>query len=239
MFCRNCGKPIFDGDEYCTFCGAKASAGTGAAGTDSTRRPEGGETGSRDAFGTGGMGTPPYNTGAYTAPVKKKGGSKAPIFIAVGAAAVLILGGIGGYALYSANDYKRPLKLVVKSLEKGDGEKLLSAIHPKMVSALIEEEGISRKELVSQYESTIGITGIVGGISVDYDITDVENWSKDDVKNLEETYASAGYDIDIDAAKTLEVEMTAKVAGMEESNEMPLTVFKADGKWYMDMDMLF
>ena len=36
MFCRNCGKPIFEGDSFCTFCGARA---TDAADGRTVNRP--------------------------------------------------------------------------------------------------------------------------------------------------------------------------------------------------------
>lgn len=235
MVCRNCGKPIFDGDDFCTFCGAKApgagTAGTDRGGMNTAYRPGG--SGSAGVSGAGGMGTPPYNTGAYAAPAGKKGGNKTPLFVAAGAAAVLLVGGIGGYFLYTANDYKRPLKLMVKSMEKGDGDKMLSAIHPEMLSVMLKEQGISKKELVSQYEAALGLADLAGDVKVDYDIIDTDDWSKSEVKDYEESFAYDGCDIDIDAVKTIEAEMTTKFAGMEETEKATFVVFKADGKWYM------
>ena len=67
MFCRNCGKPIFEGDSFCTFCGARA---TDAADGRTVNRP------------------PIENPG----PAPKKSGSKAWIFIVIGVLAAAAVG---------------------------------------------------------------------------------------------------------------------------------------------------
>ena len=232
MFCRNCGKPLFDGDDFCTFCGAKAQGGTGGPQTgrmDPGEMPGPGEMNNGGNTGMNGTGSRPY---AAPAPARKKPGNKTPVFIAIGVAAVLLVGGIAGFFIYTSNDYKRPIKTLVKGIEKADGEKILSAMHPDMVSVMMEQEGMSRKEAASQMETFLGMSDLVGGVKIDYDITSAENMSDEDIDYLEESYEEEGLDLDIDAAKTLQVEMSATVAGMEDSNEMSMTVIKADGKWY-------
>ena len=83
---------------------------------------------------------------------RKKPGNKTPVFIAIGVAAVLLVGGIAGFFIYTSNDYKRPIKTLVKGIEKADGEKILSAMHPDMVSVMMEQEGMSRKRPLPRWK---------------------------------------------------------------------------------------
>ena len=68
----------------------------------------------------------------------------------------------------------------------------LSAIHPDMLDAMLEEEGISRAEAADQIQSMFGGLGSFGSINIDYEITDVENLSASDVADLEESYQDIG-----------------------------------------------
>lgn len=204
MFCRNCGKPIFEGDSFCTFCGARAAD---AADGRPVNRPSGGNAG----------------------PAPKKSGSKAWIFIVIGVIAA-VAAGIGIFLFVRTTSYTRPVRALVQGVEKQDGDKLLSAIHPDMLDEMLEEEGISRKEAADQIQSMFGSLGSLGDIKVDYEITDVENLSASDVEDLEESYQDIGKDgIKVDAAKTLELE----VSFMGESNDTEITVFKSGLKWYL------
>lgn len=204
MFCRNCGKPIFEGDSFCTFCGERA--------TDAPdRRPGNGVSGG--------------NAG----PAPKKSGSKAWIFIVIGVLAAVAIG-IGIFFFVRTTSYERPVRALIQGVENQDGDKLLSAIHPAMLDEMLEEEGISRKEAADQIQSMFGGLGNFGNIKIDYEITDVENLSASDVKDLEESYQDIGEDgINVDAAKTLELE----VSFMGETNDTEITVFKSGLKWYM------
>ena len=203
MFCRNCEKPIFEGDSFCTFCGARA---TDAADGRTVNRP------------------PIENPG----PAPKKTGSKAWIFIVIGVLAAAAVG-IGIFFFVRITSYDRPVRALIQGVEKQDGDKLLSAIHPDMLDAMLEEEGISRAEAADQIQSMFGGLGSFGSINIDYEITDVENLSASDVADLEESYQDIGGDgIKVDAAKNLEL----KVSFMGESNDTELTVFKSGLKWY-------
>ena len=136
MFCRNCEKPIFEGDSFCTFCGARA---TDAADGRTVNRP------------------PIENPG----PAPKKSGSKAWIFIVIGVLAAAAVG-IGIFFFVRITSYDRPVRALIQGVEKQDGDKLLSAIHPDMLDAMLEEEGISRAEAADQIQSMFGGLGSFG-----------------------------------------------------------------------------
>ena len=138
--------------------------------------------------------------------------------------------GIGIFFFVRITSYDRPVRALIQGVEKQDGDKLLSAIHPDMLDAMLEEEGISRAEAADQIQSMFGGLGSFGSINIDYEITDVENLSASDVADLEESYQDIGGDgIKVDAAKNLEL----KVSFMGESNDTELTVFKSGLKWYV------
>lgn len=218
MFCKNCGKPIFDGDTYCTFCGTPVTGVPGNGGMN------GGIPGGMSGAPGGYAGPGPVS------PAGKKSGSKAWIFILIGAIVAAIAVGIGIFFFVRLTSYDRPVRALIQGIEKQDGDELLSAIHPEMLDAMLEEEGISKKEAADQIQSMFGSLGVLGDIKIDYEITDAEDLSAADVEDLKEAYQDLeGADIKVDAAKTLEVEFTA----MGESQETELTVFKSGFKWYL------
>ncbi len=79
------------------------------------------------------------------------------------------------------------------------------------------------------------------GYEIDYKIGDVEDMDEDEVEELNEELEDL-LDDDIDAAAIVTVEMTITIEyegeEMEMDEEMEYTVFKYDGKWYINPDDL-
>lgn len=278
MFCGNCGRPVFDGDDYCTFCGAWVGAETdgrrmnnvapegmnngmpgdmndGMTGGANNGMPGGRNNGMPGGVNNsmpGGMNgayggmpgpggyAPAGGTGGPTpAPVPaapKKSGSKAWIFILIGVLVAIAAAAAGIFLFLRANSYERPLRQMVEGIEKADPDKILSSMPEPAVDAMIRQSGLN-KEYFAELLADGFATAMedIGDYKVEYEILSKEDMSESEIGDLEEHYEiSYGVDMDIDAAKRLEVEFKIIADETEESQDA-VYVIKVDGKWYLSL----
>lgn len=69
---------------------------------------------------------------------------------------------------------------------------------------------------------------------MNYEITDTEDITGKDLKEIKEDYED--YDIEIGEAKKVEVEVTVKVKDKENSKTAKLYLIKVGRIWYLDVE---
>lgn len=205
MFCRKCGEQISGNEKFCPKCGAPVV---------SAQQP-----------GMQGAGRP-----GGTAAAKKK-----PPYLAIGLIAVVaIVVIVAVKMLFFSNNYEKPVKNLMKSIEKQDTKLLMSTIPDDVFDVLEEELDMDKDEIVDQLDGMISELAdeYDGKIKVEYEIEDVHKLKKSEIKEIEdELYDS----VEIKEGKRLEISTVFYVDGeVEEEEDMYLNVIKVGGKWYID-----
>ena len=225
-FCKTCGAQIPDGTEMCANCSASNTSAPVSGGFT----PMGG-----------------FDSSEMTADKK---GSKKGIIIAVAAIAVLVIAGVFLFNLIFAG-YKKPIKNVVKGMNKIDADKIAHAIIPKdqfdEFEEIIEDEtGDSYKEFIKEYEEEIEEiikdNKIKHKVKVDFEgKKKVNNKTK---KAIEETasalFEEYGLDeVEVKKAYRVKVELDASVKYKKEKMSAGTTInlyvvkYKGCSGWYL------
>lgn len=205
MFCRKCGEQISGNEKFCPRCGAPV-----------TSTPQPGMQGAGRSAGA--------------AAAKKK-----PPYLAIGLIAVVaIVVIVAVKLLFFSNNYEKPVKNLMKSIEKQDTKLLISTIPDDVFDVLEEELGMDKDEIVDQLDGMISDIAdeYDGKIKVEYEIEDVHKLKKSEIKEIEDGLFDS---VEIKEGKRLEISTVFYVDGeIEEEEDMELNVIKVGGKWYID-----
>lgn len=207
MFCGKCGTQIEDGAVSCPNCGVAV--------------------------------TPAPTPSDIIAPKGKRTiNFKDPktLGIIAGAVAVVLL----VFLLFGGQSYKSAVNNFMEGVFEADGNQILKSIPDELIDQAMEESGMSRKEMASYLGDELGsmfeeLDYYLDDWSVSHKITGTDKYDSDELAELKEDYKDY-YDIKIKDALIVEVEMTVKAAGMEESTEIEIGVIKIGSSWYVDMD---
>lgn len=204
-YCTNCGNPL-NGEKFCTKCGAKVE--------QVVNQPA-------------------------AAAASKRGGKG--VIIAVGAVvlAVIIL-----ILIFTGRGYKRTVNTMMKSVLNGDYEKLISLIPDELVEETAESQYDGDmdeliKDVEDMFEGTLGdVSDTLDsmGISISdikYEITDEEDYTKEELEDLNEEMQDAGMKKEIKEAKKVEVEISSEVVGKDYNYTVTIDVGKIGRSWYL------
>lgn len=213
MFCEKCGAKMEEGTAFCPACGAKVSA---PAANQSQPAPTAQSADHAEKM--------------VAADKNKKIG-----ILAVAAAVVVILGIL--IAVFAGGSGPKSVaKKYMKAMSKGDAEALIDIMPEKMVKAGLEEEGVSRKEMIAEmkqelkqmqrsFEAEFG-----DDFKYTWDIEEVGSISEDYLDYLKETFKET-YGIKLTDVKQVWVDITLEGKYDFETLTHALTVCKVDGKW--------
>lgn len=215
MYCGKCGTENDDNSSFCRECGAPLT---------------------RPAY--------PQNATSAMRPisVKENQRNRKIGIIAVGIVAVIAV--IICVNLAGSMNYKAPIKRLMNAIEEMDAKELLSVIPDGMVDHLLEEEGYDRSQLdqlldeyEEQLESSLGFLSYLGdGLDFSYKFLGDASLSASELKDLQDEYEE--YDVKINSAKNVSVELTVKLGALENTQTMKITVIRVGSKWYIDVTSL-
>lgn len=213
MYCKTCGTNNPDNVRFCKECGEVMNPRIPATGKTSGTHP-------------------------------KFGFSKKCVLTAIAAvvivvfAIVLLGGGKRGQATY-----KSVVNQLVKSAYKtADAEDFFELIPDAVIDYSIEDEDYyDLDEMVDDFQYELDYLhdylyeNLGRNWSVSSKIVDVQDFTDRELRELNRDYKDVlETDIEISAAKVVEVELTIKGDDLEQSNVMEINVIKINGKWYLD-----
>lgn len=210
MFCGKCGAENDNGATFCVKCGAAINS--------EQMEPDNNVTDVK----------------------AKKKDRKVGIIVAVVIIAVAL---IVIFTLFGGRGYKSTVKKYFDASMNADAKAIINLIPEEVMKKALEDEGYDKDEMnlfIEEWEKELEkamdkIDDSVGeGWKMNYEITDTEDITGKDLKEIKEDYED--YDIEISEAKKVEVEVTVKVKDKENSKTAKLYLIKVGRIWYLDVE---
>lgn len=162
------------------------------------------------------------------------------------AAMTLSLAACGGEKKESS--YEDTISKFVQAQADMDIRAMLDLMPEQFVTYTLEEEGYSQEELdefIAEFdeyfqEAKEYLTEYLGeDWEATYQIASEENYLEEDLEDVNEYYKDLGLDLEVTAAK--EVELVVEYKGTEDSETMDLDMYlvEIDGVWYIDFETLY
>lgn len=217
MFCGKCGAKNDDSAVFCAECGNRIAAAQPAApAAPATTEAPATATGSKPGFTLNNR-----NIG----------------IIAVAAVAALALI-IGCFFIFGGRSYKDVVKDYFKATEKADAKLMMELLPDDLIKYVMKEEDMTRKEMVEDLQDSLDmIHRYYDDVKISYEITDTDDFDKDDLKDIKEDYKEIG--VKVKDAMVVEVEVTMELDGNERTTTQELTLIKVGGSWYLDIEDVF
>ena len=211
MFCGKCGAKNDDSAVFCAECGNRIAAAQPAApaASDIPANPAGSKPG-------------------FTLNNRNIG------IIAVAAVAVLALL-ISCFFIFGGRSYKDVVKDYFKAMETADAKLMMELLPEDMIKSIMKDEDMTKKEMTEDLQDSLDmIHRYYDEVKISYEITDTEDFDKDDLKDIKENYKEIG--VKVKDAMTVEVEVTMELDGKERTTTQELTLIKVGGSWYLDIE---
>lgn len=217
MFCGKCGAKNDDSAVFCAECGNRIAAAQPAApAAPATTEAPATATGSKPGFTLNNR-----NIG----------------IIAVAAVAALALI-IGCFFIFGGRSYKDVVKDYFKATEKADAKLMMELLPDDLIKYVMKEEDMTRKEMVEDLQDSLDmIHRYYDDVKISYEITDTDDFDKDDLEDIKEDYKEIG--VKVKDAMVVEVEVTMELDGNERTTTQELTLIKVGGSWYLDIEDVF
>lgn len=145
--------------------------------------------------------------------------------------------------LFSGRSAKGTAEAFMDAMIDADSEAMFELVPDKVMDYLMEEEGMTKRDLKEMYEELDEeladtyewMEDYYGGkLKITYEIVDEEDVDKDDLEDIKELYEEV--DVKVKDAKVFEIKMTMKVGSHKETQNLELTVIKVGGSWYIDVN---
>jgi hypothetical protein len=99
----------------------------------------------------------------------------------------------------------------------------------------MKEEDMTKKEMTEDLQDSLDmIHRYYDEVKISYEITDTEDFDKDELKEIKEMYEEI--DVKVKDAMIVEVEVTMELDGDERTTTQELTLIKVGGSWYLDIE---
>ena len=243
MFCGKCGTKNADNALFCVRCGAKLGGRVNING-ESIPGNNGNGSGRTTIRPAGEVvsGSTPHALSSAT--VNKGNKNRIVGIIAVAVVAVLII--VAAFWMFGGRGYKATINEFVNCTKKMDVKGFLKLMPDEVIDYGMKEEGYdSRSEVMEELEYQVNkqlkstmesISGYLGDDwTLSHKIVDAENITGDDLAELKHEYKDEGIDINISAAKNVEVELTVTSGETESSNSVEIPLIKVGRSWYLDV----
>lgn len=164
------------------------------------------------------------------------GKAKKILIIVCIVAALLVIGVVAGLIIGAANAYKKPIKDVVKGINRSDTERIVSAMYTddaaSELKVRVKDKNISWDDYVDQNDKSIDTIMKSRNIKkIKVDILAKEKLSGSNLTQIED-YFHNNYEEEVKKAYRVEVEFTVKYKDGEETKSGWLTVAKIkDSGW--------
>lgn len=156
------------------------------------------------------------------------------ISVAAIVAAVLVV----IFYLFGGRSYKTTVKKYLEASKNGDVKTILKLIPEDLIEKLQEEKGLNKNELVSEMQENMQeeMDTLNNELGDDwkftYDIQKVKDVSDKNLKEIKKDYKEC--DVDVTAAKNIEVKCKVKWKDNENTNTANISVIKIGRNWYID-----
>ena len=221
MYCGICGAKNEPGATFCGACGAPLNAAK--------------------AEGASAVYGEPVTGGAAAA--VQDGGRHKKIGIAA-TAVVAVVAVLGIFALFGGRrDEMETAEQLFDAVMEADTDALMELIPPKVVDFVVEEAGYTEKEYARQLENSLtGELSLVAdaleflgdSVEISYEAVDAEEESLDELSYLQERYEEE-FDMEIDNAKSVEVELRIEGFGQSETQTVWIPVIQMGSDWYLNV----
>jgi uncharacterized membrane protein YvbJ len=216
MFCGKCGAKNDDSAVFCAECGNRIQAAAPVAPAAPAANPAPAApvaTGSKPGFTLNNR-----NIG----------------IIAVAAVAVIALL-ISCFFIFGGRSYKDVVKDYFKATEKADAKLMMELLPDDLIKYVMKEEDMTKKEMTEELQDSLDmIHRYYDEVKISYEITDTEDFDKDELKEIKEMYEEI--DVKVKDAMIVEVEVTMELDGDERTTTQELTLIKVGGSWYLDIE---
>lgn len=213
MFCGKCGAKNDDSAVFCAECGNRFQAAAPVAPADPAAPAA--ATGSKPGF--------------------KLDNRMIGIIAVVGVAVLALI--ITCFFIFGGRSYKDVVKDYFKAIEKADAKLMIELLPDDLIKSIMKEEDMTKKEMTEDLQDELDdIHEYYDKVKISYEITDTEEFDKDDLKDLKKEYKE--YDVKVKDAMFVEVEVTLEFDGRDITNTMELTLIKVGGSWYLDIDSM-
>ena len=157
--------------------------------------------------------------------------------IAVAAVAVIALL-ISCFFIFGGRSYKDVVKDYFKATEKADAKLMMELLPDDLIKYVMKEEDMTKKEMTEDLQDSLDmIHRYYDEVKISYEITDTEDFDKDELKEIKEMYEEI--DVKVKDAMIVEVEVTMELDGDERTTTQELTLIKVGGSWYLDIEDVF
>ena len=136
-------------------------------------------------------------------------------------------------------------KAYVRAILDADAEEIVELL-PKEVRKAAKKQGELTEEDLELMEDALEgaysclelALGEDWQEKISYKVVDSEDLDKDDVEDLEDMYRDEDIDINISAAREVEVELSYRLDGEKETDSIWVTVIKVGRSWYLDLSSM-
>ena len=216
MFCGACGAKNPDGAAFCQSCGAPLREMQAEA------VPQGGSAADS---------------------IQSSQRNKMIGIAAVAVAAIVVV--FLAFNLLGGRGYESTVTKFLDASLDGDAETIISLLPDEMVDQALEELGYhpsDRDEAVEELNAALqsaagSLKEALGdNLKVSYNVVSAEDLSASKLLELRQSYSV--YDIDVDGAKEVDVEMTVTATALDLSGPYTLTVpvVQVGRSWYLDAE---
>ena len=216
MFCGACGAKNPDGAAFCQSCGAPLREMQAEA------VPQGGSAADS---------------------IQSSQRNKMIGIAAVAVAAIVVV--FLAFNLLGGRGYESTVTKFLDATLDGDAETIISLLPDKMVDQALEELGYhpsdrdqAVEELDAALQSAAGSLkeALGDNLKVSYNVVSAEDLSASKLLELRQSYSV--YDIDVEGAKEVDVEMTVTATALDLSGTYTLTVpvVQVGRSWYLDAE---
>lgn len=206
MYCGNCGAKLPEGVSFCTKCGEKIfSAPTATSGA--TPQTENTQAKNYKAIGMGAV------------------------------AVVLVLVIILASALFGKSGYEKTIDNLFDAVHEGNTEEILELFPEPLMNQMTALLGSDYTAFYEELDEGLSeFTEIYGeDWDISYEIIGVEDVVLDEQNWNEMTSVYVFMGIEVEEAKTVEVEAAITTENEEEVATLEIPLIKIDGDWYLDI----
>lgn len=115
-----------------------------------------------------------------------------------------------------------------------DTDGVTATIHDSVLEGYAEEKGQDRDEYVEVMRGMLEMMeGQLAGCEISMEVSDTKDLGEDELEELEQTYSDQ-YDLELEDAREVCIQLSATYEGESRSNELTILVVKIDGQWYSD-----
>lgn len=215
MFCGKCGTNNPENVKFCSNCGAQlANPGAPAP-------------------------TPAPASAAAPAAKAAKSSAKTYTMVGIGIVAIAAVILLVLISSFFGRGYKSTVKKYIKAAYSGDGKAIVSLIPKKAVKDYLKQKDCKKSDLIDDidYELKYMLNNIGKSWTYTYKIDEVEDYDKDDLKELKKDYKE-DYGIRIKDAKyvSVKISITLKDYNYDYTDTVGVPVVKIGSSWYLDID---